>query len=188
MRDKDFEFRIDDGVINSNYILKIYYRDGKIEERRVYSLSDTNLLKKGKDRFSLQLGKTDGKGDQQGIGKYFYGVTDNITLGIGGMNLTSVDGEKYKLLENDILFRTGTDKFPLLFQYKNYYDYKNKDNNFEITVEQKIFDYNLQYVMNRYSENSIAEDGIKNYDSISVGKNFGNNFIELGLSQSKNNR
>ena len=182
---KNFEFRIDDGVINSNYILKIYYRDGKIEERRVYSLSDTNLLKKGKDRFSLQLGKTDGKGDQQGIGKYFYGVTDNITLGIGGMNLTSVDGEKYKLLENDILFRTGTDKFPLLFQYKNYYDYKNKDNNFEITVEQKIFDYNLQYVMNRYSENSIAEDGIKNYDSISVGKNFGNNFIELGLSKSK---
>ena len=73
------------------------------------------------------------------------------------MNLTSVDGEKYKLLENDILFRTGTDKFPLLFQYKNYYDYKNKDNNFEITVEQKIFDYNLQYVMNRYSENSIQK-------------------------------
>lgn len=182
---KDFEFRIDDGVINSNYILKIYYRDGKIEERRVYSLSDSDLLKKGKDRFSLQLGKTDGIGDQQGIGKYFYGVTDNITLGVGGLNLTSIDGKNHKFLENDLLFRTGTDKFPLLFQYKNYYDYKNKDNNFELLIDQKIFDYNLQYNINRYSENSVGKEGVVDYDSISIGKTFGRNFIEVGVSQSK---
>lgn len=183
--DKNFEFKIDDGVTNSNYILKIYYRDGNIEERRVYSLSDSDLLKKGKDRFSLQLGKTDRTGDQQGIGKYFYGVTDNITLGIGGMNLTSIEERNYKLLENDILFRTGTDKFPLLIQYKNYYDYRNRENSFETLIEQKIFDYNLRYIINRYSKETLTEDGVKDYNSISIGKNFSKNFLELGISKSR---
>lgn len=183
-RDKNFEFRIDDGVINSDYLLKIYYKDGKIEERKVYSLSDANLLKKGKHRFSLQVGQVDKNGDRQGIGKYFYGVTENITLGIGGMQIVS-DRERYNFLENDILIRTGTDKFPLLFQYKNYYDYKNKANNFEVTIEQKIFDYNLRYIINQYSENKYVEDEIKEYKSVSLGKNFGKNFIELGVSKNK---
>lgn len=183
--DKNFEFRIDDGVLNSNYTVKIYYKDGKIENRRVYSLSDTDLLKRGKDRFSVQFGKTDKKENQQGIGKYFYGVTDNITLGVGGMKLTSFEGEEYKFLENDILFRTGTNKFPILVHYKNYYDYKNKDSSFETVIEQKILDYNLKYVINRYSQKITVEDRLKDYNSISIGKAFGRNYIELGASETK---
>ena len=184
-RDKNFEFRVNDGVINSNYILKIYYRNGRIEERIVYSLSDSDMLKKGKNIYSLQLGKTDGTEDHQRVGKYFYGVTDNITLGIGGMRLTSVEGEEYKFLENDILFRTGTNKFPLMIQYKNYYDYQNHENNFESTIEQKIFDYNLKYTYNEYSEKIDIDNKIKNYKSVSVGKSFGRNYIELGESKTQ---
>lgn len=184
-KDKRFEFKIEDGVINSDYLLKIYYKDGNIEERRVYSLSDTDLLKKGKNRFSLQFGKVDKKGDTQGIGKYFYGVTDNLTLGVGGMQLVSSEGKEYSFTENDILFRTGTAKFPLLLQYKNYYDYKNSGNSYEATIDQKIFDYNLRYIINRYSEKSCVEDNVKEYSSVSIGKSFSRNFIEIGVSKSK---
>ena len=54
---KDFEFRIDDGILSSDYTLKIYYKNGGIEERTVYSLSDSELLKKGRYRFSAQSGR-----------------------------------------------------------------------------------------------------------------------------------
>ena len=184
-RDQNFEFRIDDGVLNSNYLLKIYYKDGKMEERKVFSLSNSDLLKKGKDRFNIQVGKIDGIGEHQGIGNYFYGITDNLTLGIGGMKLVSSENTNYNLLENDIIFKTGTEKFPLLFQYKNYYDYDNKNNSFESSLDQKIYDYNLRYTFNKYSKKVTIENGVKEYKSVSLGKNFGRSFLELGLNKIK---
>lgn len=181
---ENFEFRIDDGVLNSDYILKIYYKDGNIEERKVYSLSDSDILIKGKSRISIQAGKSDETKDRQGIGKFFYGATDNVTLGIGSMNLISSSGREYKLLENDILFRTRAEKFPLLLQYKNYYEYNEKENNFEFSAEQKIFEYNLKYTKNKYSQYVYKDNNsIKEYDSISIGKAFRRNSLELGVSR-----
>lgn len=180
---ENFEFRIDDGVLNSDYTLKIYYKDGNIEERKVYSLSDNDILKKGKIRVSAQAGKSDETDDRQAIGKFYYGVTDDITLGVGGMNLVSESGREYKFLENDVLFRTGTKKFPLLFEYKNYYEYEEKENSFEFSLEQKIYDYNLRYEKNMYSRAVYEEDGIKEYDSFSLGKSFLRNSVEFGVSR-----
>lgn len=67
------------------------------------------------------------------------------------MNLVSDSGREYKILENDILFRTGTKEFPFLVNYKNYYEYNEKENSFEFTMEQKIYDYNLKYEKNHYT-------------------------------------
>lgn len=180
---ENFEFRIDDGVLNSDYILKIYYKDGSIEERKVYSLSDTDILGKGKSRVSLQAGKSDETDDKQGIGKVYYGVTDNITMGVGGMDLISSSGREYKILENDILFRTGAEKFPLLLQYKNYYEYIEKENSYEFSAEQKIFEYNLRYTKNKYSRYIYKDSETKEYDSISIGRAFKRNSLEFGFSR-----
>ncbi len=180
---ENFEFRLDDGNLNSNYTLKIYYNDGNIEERKVYSLSDNDILKKGKSRISLQAGKSDESDDKQAIGKYFYGFSDNITLGVGGMNLVSDSGREYKILENDILFRTGTKEFPFLVNYKNYYEYNEKENSFEFTMEQKIYDYNLKYEKNHYTPFIYEETEIKNYDSFSLGRAFRRNTVEFGVSR-----
>lgn len=111
---ENFEFRIDDGVFNSDYTLKIYYENGEIEERKVYFLSDSDLLKKGKSRFTFQGGKGDETHENQYISRAFYGVTDNLTLGLGGMNLSSTSGNQYKILESDILLRTGNKNFPMI--------------------------------------------------------------------------
>lgn len=178
-----YEFRIDDGVFNSNYILKIYYKDGKIEEKRVYSLSDINLLKKGKSRFVYQGGKNDEENHFQTIGKVYYGVNDNLTLGLGGMSLKSNNETEYKLLENDILLRIGNENIPMLINYKNYYDQTHKKNNYELEIEQKLFSYNIKFIENRYAKIKNEDVDIKQYNSLSLGKNFNRNFFEIGVER-----
>ena len=148
---KDFEFRIDDGILSSDYTLKIYYKNGGIEERTVYSLSDSELLKKGRYRFSAQSGKNADNGDPQSIIKTFYGVADNFTIGISGSNLTSTSGRKYKFLENTFLLSTGFHNFPTLINYKNFYEIEKKENSYNLSVEQKLFTYNLKFTENKYS-------------------------------------
>ena len=181
---ENFEFKIDDGVFNSDYTLKIYYKNGEIEERKVYSLSDSEILKKGKTRFSLQGGQSDGEKLSQYVGKFHYGVTDNLTFGIGGMDLTSDEGKKYKILQNNILFRTGTEKFPTLIDFKNYYEYDKKENSYELSIEQKIYSFDLKFVENSYSDYMISgktnKEKTKKYNSLSIGKNFNRNFFEIG--------
>ena len=44
-----------------------------------------DILQKGKNRTSLQLGKNSNNGNPQGIFHTYYGVTDNLTLGLGVM-------------------------------------------------------------------------------------------------------
>ena len=180
---ENFEFKVDDGVLNSSYTLKIYYKDGKIEEKKVYSISDIDLLKKGKKRFTYQGGRNDENDYFQSIGKVYYGVTDNITLGLGGMNLKSDNNINYDILENDILFRFGNNKMPLIINYKNYYDYTHKENNYELEVEQKIFSYNFKFIENKYSDIIHKESDIKKYNSISLGKSFDKNSFEFGIEK-----
>ncbi|WP_300329987.1 hypothetical protein [Fusobacterium sp.] len=180
---ENFEFRIDDGVFNSDYTLKIYYENGEIEERKVYSLSDSDLLKKGKSRFTFQGGKGDETHENQYIGRAFYGVTDNLTLGLGGMNLNSTSGNQYRILESDILLRTGNKNFPMIINYKNYYDYKSEENSYELSVDQKLFSYNLKFIENSFSETIAEQSEIKKYNSISLGKSFNRNFFEIGVER-----
>lgn len=180
---ENFEFRLDDGVFNSDYTLKIYYENGEIEERKVYSLSDSDLLKKGKTRFTFQGGKGDDSHENQYIGRAFYGVTDNLTLGIGGMNLNSDSGNKYRVIENDVLLRVGNKMFPMIVNYKNYYDYKLEENNYELNIEQKLFSYNLKFIENSFSDTIAKKTEMKKYNSISLGKGFGRNFFEVGVER-----
>ena len=37
-KSKNFEFRIVDGILNSDYTLKIYYNDGRVEDKKVFSV------------------------------------------------------------------------------------------------------------------------------------------------------
>ena len=180
---KDFEFRIDDGILSSDYTLKIYYKNGGIEERTVYSLSDSELLKKGRYRFSAQSGKNADNGDPQSIIKTFYGVADNFTIGVSGSNLTSTSGRKYKFLENTFLLSTGLHNFPTLINYKNFYEIEKKENSYNLSVEQKLFTYNLKFTENKYSPYVYEDTNLKKYNSISIGKNFNRNSFEFGLNR-----
>ena len=180
---KDFEFRIDDGILSSDYTLKIYYKNGGIEERTVYSLSDSELLKKGRYRFSAQSGKNADNGDPQSIVKAFYGLADNLTIGISGSDLISTSGRKYRFLENTFLWSTGLHNFPTLINYKNFYEIEKQENSYNLSIEQKLFSYNLRFTENKYSPYVYEDTNLKKYNSISIGKSFDRNSLEFGLNR-----
>lgn len=180
---KDFEFRIDDGILSSDYTLKIYYKNGGVEERIVYSLSDSELLKKGRYRFSAQSGKNADNGDPQSIVKAFYGLADNLTVGVSGSDLISTSGRKYRFLENTFLWSTGLHNFPTLINYKNFYEIEKQENSYNLSVEQKLFSYNLRFTENKYSPYVYEDTNLKKYNSISVGKSFNRNSFEFGLNK-----
>lgn len=181
-KSKNFEFRIVDGILNSDYTLKIYYNDGRIEEKKVFSLSDMDILQKGKERVSLQLGKNSDDGKNQGIGHFYYGVTDNITLGVGAMELFSFQNRKYRFLQNDILFNTNHKTYPTLVTYRNYYESEEKENSYNLIVEQKLKSYTLRYLQEKYSSYIYEESNLKEYNSISLGKTFEKNSFEIGIN------
>lgn len=180
---KDFEFRIDDGILSSDYTLKIYYKNGGIEERTVYSLSDSELLKKGKYRFSAQSGKNADNGDPQSIVRTFYGLADNLTIGVGGNDLISTSGRKYRFLENTFLMSTGLHNFPTLINYKNFYEIEKQENSYNLSIEQKLFSYNLRFTENKYSPYIYEDTNLKKYNSVSIGKSFDRNSLEFGLNR-----
>lgn len=179
---KNFEFRILDGILNSDYTLKIYYNDGRIEERKVFSLSDMDILQKGRERVSLQIGKNSDDGKKQGISHVYYGVTDNITLGVGAMELNSFQNRKYRFLQNDILFNTNHKTYPTLVSFRNYYENTERESSYNIILEQKIKTYTLRYLQERYSPYVFEETNLKKYHSLSIGKNFEKNSFEMGVN------
>lgn len=181
-KSKNFEFRIVDGILNSDYTLKIYYNDGRVEDKKVFSLSDMDILQKGKGRVNLQLGKNSNDGKNQGVSHFYYGITDNLTLGFGAMELLSFENRKYQLLQNDILFNTGHKSYPTLVTYKNYYETNEKENSYNFIVEQKLKTYTLRYLKEKYSKYIYEESNLKEYSSITLGKTFNKNSLEIGIN------
>lgn len=179
---KNFEFRVMDGILNSDYTLKIFYNDGRIEEKKVFSLSDMDILQKGKNRVSLQLGKNSNDGKNQGISHIYYGISDNLTLGLGIMDLITSENKNYQLLENDILFNTQHKSFPTLITYKNFYEIEKKENSYNLIIEQKFKDYVLRYLKEQYSPYIYRENRLKKYISVSLGKTFEKNAFEVGIN------
>lgn len=179
---KNFEFKIIDGVLNSDYILKIYYNDGRIEEKRVFSLTDMDILQKGKNRSSIQLGKNSNNGNYQGIAHIYYGLTDNLTLGVGTMQLTSTQNREYNFLQNDILFNTRHKLYPTLIIYKNFYENNKRENSYNLIIEQKFKSYTARYLHENYSPFVYEENRLKKYTSMTIGKSFEKNSFEIGIN------
>lgn len=182
-KEKDFEFRVNDGIMSSVYILKLYYKDGKIEERTVYSLGDMDSLKKGKSKFIFQGGKTEEKGIPQGVGKIHYGFTDNLTLGTGFYSLKDLNSKKFEILEGNFIYNTRLEKFPTLMNYSHFYETNEKESSYNLNISQKIYDYDLRFSQEKYSKYIYQDSGVKKYNSLSLFKSFNYNSFEFGISK-----
>lgn len=179
----NFEFYIADGATNAQYTLKIYYKDGKIEERVVYSLNDIDALKKGANNPIIQIGKTRDRGEFQTIIKDYYGLTDNLTIGGGYLNLIDNDGKNFKILEQSFIYNTRAQSFPTLFNFTNYYEVDRYANGYSLSVNQKIYDYDLKATREKYSRKMIENDGTEEYNSLAMTKSFERYSLELGINQ-----
>lgn len=180
---RDFQFYIADGATNAQYILKIYYKDGKIEERTVYSLNDMDALKKGTHKPTIQLGKTRDKGKFQATIKDYYGLTDNLTIGGGYLNLIDSEGTNFKILEQSFIYNTRAQYFPTLINFTNYYEVDQAEDGYNLSINQKIYDYDLRATREKYSKYMVGEDGTKEYNSLSLTKSFNYYSLELGVDK-----
>lgn len=181
----NFKFEINDGILNSTYLLKIYYENGKIEEKWVYSLGDENILENGKKKVVAQSGKSTSNGDFQNIYGLYYGVNDYLTLGAEIQNLKDLDNKKYNFLKTSTIFNTGLQNFPTLINYKNYLDLDDVDFIHNISILQKFYDVNLKLQHDIYSEKISKIIKLKNESSFSVSKGFKTNILELGMNKKK---
>lgn len=182
---KNFEFRISDGNMGNDYNLKIYYANGNIENRKVFSLNDLDMVEKGKYKINFQIGKVATNGDKQLTSNYFYGLSDNITLGIGYDLATSYSRNEYRYIKGNILFNSRQRLYPTLVDYKIYHEVSKNENNRELTVTQKFKNSDLKFSMEEYSKHIYKENREKNFKSISLGHEFENNFIEIGCESKK---
>lgn len=180
---KNFEFKISDGNMSDYYILKIYYSNGVIEERKVFSINDLNILERGKNKVNIQFGKGTKNGYLQSNFNILHGVTNNITLGVGNRILTSEKGRRYSFIENDILLNTRHKIFPTVIELKNYHEITHKENNYNLNIIQKYKEWQLNLTYETYSKYIFYENGVKNYKSVSLGKKFKNNYLEVGVNK-----
>lgn len=180
---KNFVFRVNNNDIGETYIIKIYYANGKIEKRKIYSINDINMMKTGKSKFNFDIGKQTSDGKYEFSSEYFYGVNNYMTLKTGYDDLISDYNKKYKLLKTGFLFNSRQKIMPTLIDYQNYYDLYNEENNYKLDIIQKYKEYQLQYNREEYSRSVYEENDMKNYESFSLGRSFTNNYFEIGGSR-----
>lgn len=182
----DFEFFIRDRVSDGDYKLKIYYKNGKIEEREVYLIGDRKLLNKGKLDYVVQSGKSVESETDQIYGEVRYGFLDNLTLGLGIYELEEDDDYEnlnYKLLKNNFLLKLGEGKYQSLINYTNYYDSEGKENTYNLGIRQRVGKNSFNFEHEKYSDKVSKKENYKNYYKISYDRSFYNNSVEVGYLQ-----
>lgn len=65
------------------YVLKIYQPDGRIDEKTIKTVEDYNLQRRREFQYGLNINENSEYGKFYGDAEVFYGITNNLTLGVG---------------------------------------------------------------------------------------------------------
>lgn len=191
---RNFEFKIRERNAGGEYRLKIYYQNGQIENREVYTVGSESLLNKDEVKYDVQVGRVreesdisdvEKKDNVQKLAEIKYGLTENITVGIGTLDLISDENEKYKVLKNILVYKTNFSYFPTLITLKNFYEYEVQENSFEFLINQKIKKYDLRLEFDNYGEYLGRGNGVKTKIKGEISRNFIANRIALGYLEEK---
>ncbi|MGL5797976.1 MAG: hypothetical protein ACRCYT_07200, partial [Cetobacterium sp.] len=180
---KVFIFEIRDRSFSGEYTLKIYYQNGQIENRKVFTVGDARLLNKNEWSYNVQVGKTKEYDQTQTVNEVGYGLYKNLSLGIGVLNLKSDENREYNLLKNEVIYRMEFSNYPLLINFQNFYEYKVEENSYEVRINQKIKNYILTSEHFKYSEYLSREENVKEYNSVGVTRDFLLTRIGLGYQE-----
>ncbi|MGL5702490.1 MAG: hypothetical protein ACRCW5_05080 [Cetobacterium sp.] len=187
--EKNFIFEVRDRSYGGDYSLKIYYTNGQIENRKVYTVGDTKILNENQWSYNFQGGQDrDDEEKTQIVGEISYGATKNFTLGVGLLEVESVGGRKYSVLKNELIYRMDFSSYPILINFQNFYEYEQIENSYELRMSQKIKKYNLTLNHFRYSDYLGYEDGRKEYNSIGISRDFVNTRLGLGYQEEISNQ
>ena len=182
--EKNFIFEVRDRNYGGDYSLKIYYKNGQIETRKVYTVGDSKLLNENEWSYNLQIGQEKNKRKNQSVNEVSYGLTKNLTFGLGALELESEKNRKYSILKNEVIYKFNlSNSYPILINYQNFYEYEKQENSYEVRVNQKIKEYNLLLKHFNYSNFVAEENNIKQYNSIGVSRDFLSTRIGFGYQE-----
>ncbi len=182
--EKNFAFEVRDRNYGGDYSLKIYYKNGQIETRKVYTVGDSNLLGENEWDYNIQFGQEKNNGRSQSVNEINYGVTKNLTLGIGVLELESEKNRKYSILKNEIIYKIGlSNSYPMVINFQNFYETENQENSYEIRINQKIKDYSLNIKHFKYSPYISEENNTIEYNSFGISRDFITTRIGLGYQE-----
>ena len=187
--EKNFTFEVRDRSYGGDYSLKIYYTNGQIENRKVYTVGDAKILNKNQWSYNIQSGQEKDDDEKfQGVAELSFGATKNLTLGVGLLELESESKRKYKVLKNEIVYRVDFSSYPIMINLQNFYEYEKAENAYEIRLSQKIKNYNLTLNHFRYSDYLGYEENKKEYNSIGISRDFTNTRIGIGYQEEVKNK
>ncbi|MGL4511192.1 hypothetical protein, partial [Cetobacterium sp.] len=139
------EFQNSEIRSDREYLLKIYEPSGKIEFRKINTASDYNQQNKGQIEYNIDIKEDDESGKVRTDSKIYYGLTNNITTGLGYKRELERINDKYEYLESgkfEVIYNNFLFNYPYVLVaeegrvFNSIYDEQNrrdtKDKNFHI--------------------------------------------------------
>lgn len=139
------EFQNSEIRSDREYLLKIYEPSGKIEFRKINTTSDYNQQNKGQIEYNIDIKEDDESGKVRTDSKIYYGLTNNITTGLGYKRELERINDKYEYLESgkfEVIYNNFLFNYPYILVaeegrvFNSIYDEQSKrdtkDKNFHI--------------------------------------------------------
>ncbi len=108
----EYIFPIETTGGNRTYEVWIYSSNGSIEKKKVSLYGDSKLVEVGEIDYEIQLGQDDKVDEELYNANFYYGLTEDLTIGIGGSNVLSTNyksnSKKNDYLNTSLLQRFAT--------------------------------------------------------------------------------
>lgn len=169
--------------VNDGFTLKFYYPNGKIEEREVNAYTDFELQEKGGSDYRVQVGES--SNSAAGSVKYLYGLTDNITAGVGYLKAehSEIDedvlldsdfdpDDEFNIAEGSLIMRSKVSKNPALLKLNWLHDIDDGgDATFRSKINKQLWFLNIEFYYDDYSDEvSLVKEEEKKYGAIFRGQ------------------
>lgn len=169
--------------VNDGFTLKFYYPNGKIEEREVNAYTDFELQEKGGSDYRVQVGES--SNSAAGSVKYLYGLTDNITAGVGYLKAehSEIDedvlldsdfdpDDEFNIAEGSLIMRSKVSKNPALLKLNWLHDIDDGgDATFRSKINKQLWFLNTEFYYDDYSDEvSLVKEEEKKYGAIFRGQ------------------
>lgn len=167
-----YKFEVNTISSDDEYKVVKYFPNGKTEEKTVYLLSDTQIFPKGEWDYILQGGQGIENHKDQYMYNVKYGVTSNLTLGIGNSFLTGDQGQSYDIIEGNFAYRTKALRFPSMIIGNYLYDTDEDEGTLFLAFTQKVGDYTFQINYDDYSTRLARDNSIDKRYELSFGRSY----------------
>ncbi|MGL5623775.1 hypothetical protein, partial [Cetobacterium sp.] len=100
------------------------------------------------------------------------------------LELESEKNRKYSILKNEVIYKIGlSNSYPMVINLQNFYETENQENSYEVRINQKIKDYNLNLRHFKYSSYMGEESNTVEYNSFEISRDFLTTRVGVGYQE-----